>query len=63
MDWMKIIELLGNGPAGIAVGALGYLYWRSVQRNEKLVDRIIELSSSQTEAMAELRIHLERMLR
>lgn len=60
MDWSTIIQELGGGPAAVGMAGLAFAWWKSTQRNDQLVDKIIELSRDQTAAINELSRSIER---
>lgn len=54
-----LIDQLGGGPLAVAFAGLGFMYYRSVKRNDELVDRIIDLSAKGSDAMNELARNIE----
>lgn len=60
IDWAELLAALGGGPSAVALIFLGWLYWRSIKRNDDLTDKIIEISINQANAMNELARSIER---
>lgn len=63
MNWNEIIDLLGGGPFAIAIVGLVWDRVRLTKRNDDLVDRIIDMSSTTSAAMNDLSRQIEASLR
>lgn len=60
VDLPELFNALGGGPLAVAFVGLAFLYWRLLNRNDKLVDTIIDMGDRQTEAMNNLAREIEK---
>lgn len=63
MDWQELLTALGGGPLAVAALGLAFVIWRLMQRNDALVDRMLDMSAKQTEALNALAKQIESIAR
>ena len=63
MDWPELFTALSGQTSplvAVVVRALGFWVMRLQKRNDTLVDKIIDMSASQTKALSDLTSAIER---
>lgn len=67
MEWIKqispLLDILGGGPLAVAFVGICFMYYKSIQRGDRLVERILDMSKGQSDAMNELSKQIENVLR